>query len=145
MPRQHIPDEIMINLKSRLKELMGNLRLGRGENKQFAKMLGINPAMLCRWIGEDTKNRSKRDMPPSLANLINISIKVGIPIEYCLYRSDDDWRRRATFDSRLTDEENEELFKKLMEMRELMIEGMLGKRRLAGSSKPEAYRFTANL
>jgi hypothetical protein len=49
------------------------------------------------------------------------------------------------FDSRLTDEENEELFKKLMEMRELMIDGILGKRRLAGSGKPGAYRFTANL
>jgi len=145
MPRQHIPDEIMINIKTRLKELMRNLRLGKGENKQFAKMVGINPCMLSRWIGEDTKNKSKKDENPSLANLINISKKVGIPIEYCFYKTDDDWRRRATFDSRLTDEENEELFKKLMEMRELMTEGMLGKRRLAGSSKPEAYRFTANL
>ena len=145
MPRQHIPDEIMVNIKTRLNELMGNLRLGRGEHKQFAKMVGINPSMLSRWIGENIKNKPKKDENPSLANLINISRKIGIPIEYCLYKTDDDWRRRATFDSRLTDEENEELFKKLMEMRELMIDGMLGKRRLVGSGKPEAYRFTAGI
>jgi hypothetical protein len=145
MPRKKVPDEIMVNIKSRLIELMGNLRLGRGANKQFAKMVDINPAMLCRWVGEDTKNKFKKDIPPTLANLINISIKIGIPIEYLLYRTDDDWRRRATFDSRLTDEENEEIFKKLMEMRELMIDGMLGKRKLAGSSKPEAHRFAVGI
>ena len=141
MPKRiKVPEDIMETIKRRLREL--RRKMGKGGNRKFAEILGISPSLISQWLAEEKE--SKTEDPSDLENNVNdsmtqrkgltlgdlllISSKVGIPVDLFFYETDADWHKRALEDSRLSDEENMYLFERLMEIRDLMILGMIAKK-----------------